>query len=351
MKKLKLHLILCLVCVFNCIGQSAKIMKVSISGLIKNHFSTRNIHILSADDETYLRGANTDFEIIVSDKGSFSSSLELPVGSYSLKYYTSKIFLDLTSGNDLQITFDALNFINTINFTGNGYELNQLRADERRLYENATKFYTKNEIVNFEGFIKTYILDEYDSLCNKYLGVFDQEFLDKKKKSNKDFFKSSKWLSKYKSKLESDKSIRLLLRTNAPDFSYLDSNDEIVKLSDFYGKYVVIDLWATWCAPCLYQFPFYEKTSDKFREENIAFLSISIDKKDDKGKWREMIKQKQLKGIQLFEGQDKLSEFMKIIKNNSIPRYILIDPKGRFVNLDLPKPITSDLEYFLINLF
>ncbi|WP_232758881.1 TlpA disulfide reductase family protein [Flavobacterium sp. ALD4] len=53
------------------------------------------------------------------------------------------------------------------------------------------------------------------------------------------------------------------------------------KLEDFKGKYVYIDVWATWCGPCLAEIPSLKKIEEKFHDRNIAFVSISNDKLED----------------------------------------------------------------------
>ncbi|WP_127845677.1 TlpA family protein disulfide reductase [Psychroflexus aestuariivivens] len=124
----------------------------------------------------------------------------------------------------------------------------------------------------------------------------------------------------------------------SPEFSYENVNGEIISLKDLKGKYVYIDVWATWCAPCLKQIPYLKKLEHTYKDNNIVFVSISVDKKEVKKTWKQTIKDKKLTGIQLFADKSFDSDFMNAYAVNSIPRFILIDPKGKIINPEAPRP-------------
>ncbi|EWH14422.1 redoxin domain-containing protein [Cellulophaga geojensis KL-A] len=118
-------------------------------------------------------------------------------------------------------------------------------------------------------------------------------------------------------------------------------------LDDLKGKYVYIDIWATWCGPCKAEIPFLQKVEKKYHGKNIEFVSISVDKKEDHNKWKAMVKEKELGGIQLFTGSAFKTDFVEDYFVMGIPRFILIDPKGNIVKSSAPRP--SDAK--LIDLF
>ncbi|HCC92836.1 MAG TPA: hypothetical protein DEQ26_00655, partial [Flavobacteriaceae bacterium] len=68
----------------------------------------------------------------------------------------------------------------------------------------------------------------------------------------------------------------------APDFSLADINGKRFDLSDFNGKYVYMDIWATWCGPCKVQIPFMKELEKQFHNAPIHFVSVSLDKLEDK---------------------------------------------------------------------
>lgn len=118
-------------------------------------------------------------------------------------------------------------------------------------------------------------------------------------------------------------------------------------LDDFKGKYVYIDVWATWCGPCLAQIPALKAIEKLYHDRNIEFVSISVDKSKDYEKWKTMIKERELGGVQLIADKDFESNFIKDYVIRGIPKFILLDPKGNIVNANAPRP--SDKK--LIDLF
>ena len=124
----------------------------------------------------------------------------------------------------------------------------------------------------------------------------------------------------------------------SPDFSYESVDGKIVSLSDLKGKYVYIDVWATWCGPCIKQVPYLKQLEERYHDKNIVFVSISVDKEEVKATWKQMIIDKKLGGLQLFSDKSFDSEFMNAYAVNSIPRFILIDPVGKIINIEAPRP-------------
>ena len=63
----------------------------------------------------------------------------------------------------------------------------------------------------------------------------------------------------------------------SPDFQYENRDGKVYSLKDFRGKYVLIDVWATYCSPCKKEIPFLEKIQEKFKNKNIVFVGIATD--------------------------------------------------------------------------
>ncbi len=124
----------------------------------------------------------------------------------------------------------------------------------------------------------------------------------------------------------------------SPEFEYEDINGNLVSLDDLKGKFVYIDVWATWCVPCLKQIPYIKALEEEFRDANIAFVSISVDKEREKTTWKKAVEKKALPGIQLFADKSFDSDFMNAFAVNSIPRFIIIDPEGHIVDPEAPRP-------------
>lgn len=120
----------------------------------------------------------------------------------------------------------------------------------------------------------------------------------------------------------------------SPELGFEDINGKKWTLADLRGKYVYIDVWATWCVPCKGEIPHLKKIEEIFHGMNIAFVSLSCDR--DRDKWEKMVKVEGLTGIQLWGGED--NEFLRKYRVQSIPRFIFLDPEGRIVNPDMTRP-------------
>ena len=121
-------------------------------------------------------------------------------------------------------------------------------------------------------------------------------------------------------------------------------------LADLKGKYVYIDVWATWCGPCKREIPSLKKVEKDFHGKNIAFVSTSIDVTTAHDKWTAMVKDKELGGIQLIADNDWKSQFVQDYGIKGIPRFILLDPEGNIVSADAPRPSDPKLVALLESL-
>ncbi|WP_363431329.1 TlpA family protein disulfide reductase [Chitinophaga ginsengisegetis] len=135
--------------------------------------------------------------------------------------------------------------------------------------------------------------------------------------------------------------------TPAPDFSYEDVSGKKVSLKDLRGKYVYIDVWATWCGPCKMEIPHLSKIEALYEHKKIRFVSLSVDKTADKQKWKDFVQKGNLKGIQLLADKDFQSDFVQKFNINAIPRFILIGPDGKIVSADALRPSNPELKALL----
>ena len=124
----------------------------------------------------------------------------------------------------------------------------------------------------------------------------------------------------------------------SPTFNYENQKGGTTSLESLKGKYVYIDVWATWCGPCRQEIPSLEKVEEQFQGKNIVFVSISVDNTKDREKWSKLIIEKKMSGIQLLADNELNSKFTKEYNINGIPRFILIDTNGNIINADAPKP-------------
>lgn len=152
--------------------------------------------------------------------------------------------------------------------------------------------------------------------------------------------KNPDFLAALKEKYESLKS--LASGHLSPSFKFEAANGNLVSSDTFKGSYVYIDLWATWCGPCIAEIPALKELETIYGDKNIRFLSISTDKRADLQKWKMFIVENKLGGTQLIV--DKDSEFYKFYNVNTIPRFVLLDPQGKIVDADAKRPSNPALK-------
>jgi thiol-disulfide isomerase/thioredoxin len=131
----------------------------------------------------------------------------------------------------------------------------------------------------------------------------------------------------------------------AYNFSAEALNGNKLTLNALANRYVVLDVWATWCAPCKREAPYFENLAEQYTSEQVAFVSVSID--ENKHAWiSEASGKKNLRILQLWatDAEKDFSEGLAVI---SIPRFILIDPKGNIINSELPPPSDPEFEAIL----
>lgn len=127
----------------------------------------------------------------------------------------------------------------------------------------------------------------------------------------------------------------------APGWTLPDINGDMHSLTDFAGKYVYIDFWATWCGPCLAEIPEYRKLVAEYAGRNVQFISISVDR--DKPKWEEMVNEEQFEWLQLHDAMNMNDDYLV----RFIPTFVLIDREGKILNPRAPRPSEQKLRDLL----
>jgi len=311
---------------------------VSISGQITDKNS----------DSVVIRNRTFSKTIAVNEDGSFSDTLKVETGTYSFYDGGESTNIFLKNGYDLHITLDTKMFDETVKYAGNGSEQSNFLAAKSILQEkilDLDELLKLDSIARDEKFvsIKTELTDFYNSdknidtsIVNNSLNTIDP------------------MLKSYKRYIDEEIAMKRELPEGAPSpvfEDYENINGEKTSLSDLKGKYVYIDVWATWCGPCKAEIPSLKKVEKAYHGKNIAFVSMSID--DDRSHggswekanedWKKMVSEKELGGIQIFAPKGWQSEFVKNYRINGIPRFILVDPEGNIVSASAPRPSSEEL--------
>lgn len=129
-----------------------------------------------------------------------------------------------------------------------------------------------------------------------------------------------------------------IVGSSAPNFELENQFGEKISLESLKGKYIYLDIWATWCGPCLAEIPHLKKIEENFRNRNITFVSISTDNTNDFEKWKKMLSKKEMKGEQLFAGDIFKTKIISEYSAFAIPKFVLIDSNGILIDIDAPRP-------------
>ncbi len=299
-------------------------------------------------DSVVVRSRTYSKTIHVNEDGTFKDTLKVKPGVYSFFDGKESTSIYLKNGYDIQMTLDTKMFDETAKYTGVGSENSNFLAEHSLLQER---------ILDMDELLK---LDSV-GLSNKFVEV---------KKELTNFYNGGKgvdstiiasglkqidpMLKYYRQYLDGELALRRDLPKGAVSPVFVDYENHKggkTSLKDLKGKYVYVDVWATWCGPCKAEIPSLKKVEKKYHGKNIAFVSLSID--DDRSHggswekahddWKKFVTDQELGGIQLFAPKGWKSEFVRGYKINGIPRFILIDPNGKIVTPSAPRPSSAEL--------
>ena len=199
-------------------------------------------------------------------------------------------------------------------------------------------------------------MDESDSLLTQYINPEVEKFVMK----NKNSFASLMLLRQYGRGMQSGKLEKLFNLLNSKlkklsegisiaqqiegekssgvgkkikDFTLLTPEGKEFKFSSLKGKYVLIDLWASWCGPCKESFKHLKPLYAKYKSSKFEILGISIDK--DQNAWKKAIKDEKLDWTLVIDGQGAKSIALKQFAAVAIPKTFLVDPDGKIIAKDI----------------
>ena len=298
----------------------------SISGTISN----------SKDNVATISNRKYSKSITIDPSGKFSDTLHIEDGFYVLKNGSDNVILELKNGYNLDVSYDTDKLVETLTFSGLGAVSNNYFAERIRLQESD----------GFQDYNSYFMLDKpaFDAKVNQVQRTLenllstaqglDSTIVKNERRSNQQLLAYLR--GNYTQKHEI--LTRLAIGMKSPTFTYPDINGKNVSLKSLKGKYVYIDVWATWCGPCKVQIPYLKDIEKTYEGRNIAFIGLSIDTQENKSKWEAMVGERGLGGHQLLADKDWKSEFIMEYYITGIPRFILIDPQGNIVSADAPRP-------------
>ncbi len=335
----KLITCLSIAAVFSC-KQTPEPVKdyVTLSGKIENQSS----------DSLVVRSRTFTKTIKVAENGTFSDTLKVDAGVFNLYDGSESTNIYLRNGFDLDMSLNTKMFDETIKFTGNGSEHSNFLAKNALMQEEMLDMDALSQLDSLGLVAK---MATYETKLTEFYNAnkdVDTSITDELKKSIKPMLNYYKGAALGQIALKRD----LPIGSDSPEFTdYVNYKGGTTSLKDLKGKYTYIDVWATWCAPCKAEIPALKVLEHDYSGKKINFVSLSIDDDRthkgswDKAKedWRAMVADKELGGIQIMAPKGWKSQFILDYKINGIPRFLLIDPNGKIVNLDAPRPSSKKI--------
>lgn len=143
--------------------------------------------------------------------------------------------------------------------------------------------------------------------------------------------------------IEKEERIKKITSAPVPTFTMETIDGKKKTIADFKGKFVLLDMWATWCGPCKMEIPHLQKKEEKYHDK-VAFVSLSFDKK--KQTWVDFVKKEKLTGIQVIAGEN-YDNFQNHYMITGFPTFILLGKDGKVINQSFLRPSSPGFDSFL----
>lgn len=277
----------------------------------------------------------------IDENGSFKDTLKLKTNQgeiYTIQTNDAKRApIYLKNGYNIVLNGDSDKFMTSFKFSGEGSSNSNFVLAQ---IEKSQKMGNPQLILNLEEAAFRKKVDqlkfEYDSILESHKNL-DSVLYTSVKQQNEQ-------LVTYFDNAYAQNQIMGVGKPSPKFEDYINIKGGKNSLEDYKGKYVYIDVWATWCGPCIQQIPYLQTLEKEYHNKNIEFISLSTDESQRSGgsweaaekKWRDFVKARDMSGVQLWAGQD--FSFQQAYQINGIPRFILIDPNGNIVDANAPRP-------------
>ncbi|MCB0466398.1 MAG: TlpA family protein disulfide reductase, partial [Aequorivita sp.] len=288
--------------------------------------------------------ADDNFKNKLAEEDKYSRAIMLENYKDAHRYYSGE--QDFRVSSNFYDELKGINFKDTLAYRNSVAYQNLLDAHFTRLVNEETfESGNNNQTVMYLKKVNEALPNGYakDKIMSSYLqfGLKPDKSLDEAYNIYKNSSPNPENLAKITEHYNKLKAITE--GSPSPTFNYENHKGGTTDLASLKGKYVYIDVWATWCGPCLREIPFLKEVEKDYHNKNLEFVSISIDEPKDYDKWKAMVSEKELGGIQLMADNNWKSKFVEDYAILGIPRFILIDPQGNIISADAPRPSDPEL--------
>jgi peroxiredoxin len=343
----------------------------TLSGTISNPSKLKEVYFLQADSAAQFKVVDS---AVLTGGGNYKFKRSAAyVNLYKLKVDTTQFDLVAQNGDAIELNTD-------LSDSRHAYTVSGSEASEKiKAFDDFSKAYTnRNNKVVAEFQNKSQKAGQQpDSLLKVYMPVFQKnladysnavlKFMDDNKGSLAAFYAATALDAvKYEQQLVAyadvikgniqlsrnpavqsfikamDTAKPLSVGHQAPGFTITSMDGRQVKLSDYRGKYVMVDFWASWCVPCRQENPNVLKQYQKFHSKGFNVLGISLDK--DKAAWQKAANDDHLEWTQTSELKGFEGATEQLYQIQAIPSNFIIDPQG---NIAAKNIRGTDLEAFL----
>ncbi|SKB42095.1 peroxiredoxin family protein [Daejeonella lutea] len=338
--------------------------ELNISGKVENPGEVKKILLYEADSLVDSAFLNEDSE--------FKFRRVAPDPNFYTLVIGEKNFLVIgKNGEEIELNTNYSDTTNTYTIKGSDesakvQEVNMMQSDFGKIYQKLQAEYaakvsadtSKRDSIykvimpefqaNMDKYAETvlkFVEENKDNLAAFYAaGTIDQnkyeQQLIKYAEEIKPKFPKNKAVTMFVKKMEGIKTVSV--GQMAPDFALNNPEGIPIKLSEYKGKYVLLDFWASWCGPCREENPNIVKQHQAFAAKGFDVLGVSLD--DDKGDWMRAIRYDNLRWNHVSDLKRWDSEIAALYKVEGIPASFMIDRTGKIVAKNLRGP---ELEKFL----
>ncbi|WP_316789116.1 TlpA disulfide reductase family protein [Pedobacter frigoris] len=355
MNRINFLLILLCVAFASCKDNS----KFVINGEFKNAAPKSKVYLFGLKKDNAVALDSTVF----SDKGEFKFSHSTPgVDFFRITADNHEYMIIAKNGDVIKITADLgdktlayhisgareADKLQELNTTKNAYiaRINTIQTqfeetvaaqpDKREMIMEQIKPQYNAEVESLNKTILKFAQDNTESLAGFYAinllnpAEYEKEVVDYSDKI-KSSFNDNEAVTEFLKRMAGLKAVQV--GQIAPDFTIDGLDGKPVKLSDFKGKYVLLDFWASWCMPCRQENPNLVKAYQQFKDKNFTVLGISLDK--DVAAWKKAIADDQLTWNHASELKDFEGPTVRLYQIEAIPSSFLIDPNGKILAKNL----------------